>query len=48
LIIEIEEIIDLAKGVGMRAAHEAVANEANAQFFHNFLMATKKHKSHKK
>ena len=30
LIFEVEEVVDLAIGVGVRAAHEAVADESDA------------------
>gem|GEM_PF-6433889 len=37
LIIEVEEIVDLAKGVGVRPAHEAVTDKSDAKWFHKFV-----------
>src|SRR6185503_13134381 len=34
LVIEVEEVVDLAKGVGMSTAHEAVADESYVNRFH--------------
>ena len=34
LVFEVEEVADLAIGVGVRAAHEAAADESDIEFFH--------------
>jgi hypothetical protein len=34
LISEIEEVVDLAIGIGMGAAHEPVANDPDVECFH--------------
>ena len=42
MIFEIEKIVDLAKGVRVGPAHEAVADQSDIKFFHSGLAADKK------